>query len=249
MLPAASLERLARAQHVVALTGAGISAESGVPTFREAQTGLWARYSAEQLATPAAFLASPRLVWEWYEWRRGLTRRALPNAGHAALVRLEGVVPRLTLLTQNVDGLHARAGSRQVTELHGNLDTTLCFDEGTVVTDFTDDGQTPPRCPRCGGLLRPGVVWFGEPLPKAALETAERAAASCDAFLSIGTSSLVHPAAGLPLVAKRHGALLIEVNPAPTQLTQHADFSLSGPAGQVLPELVRQLERILGSAT
>lgn len=246
MLAEPLLRRLAGAQRVVALTGAGISAESGVPTFRDAQTGLWARYSAEELATPEAFLERPRLVWDWYAWRRNLVRRAEPNPGHAALVRLQALFPHFTLVTQNVDGLHARAGSHDVVELHGNLETTLCWDEGTVVTDFSDDGQAAPRCPRCGGLLRPGVVWFGESLPKAALERAERAAASCDAFLSIGTSSLVHPAASLPVVAQRRGALLLELNPSPTPLTPLVDAALPGPAGQVLPELVRQLERIRG---
>lgn len=248
MLAEALLRRLAGASHVVALTGAGISAESGVPTFRDAQKGLWARYSAEELATPEAFLKTPRLVWDWYAWRRSLTRRAAPNAGHAALVRLERLFPKLTLVTQNVDGLHARAGSRDVVELHGNIDTTLCFDEGTPVTEaeYTDDGRTSPRCPRCGGLLRPGVVWFGESLPPAALERAERAAAGCDALLSIGTSSLVHPAASLPLAAKRRGALLLELNPTTTPLTPHVDAALAGPAGQLLPELARQLEQIRG---
>lgn len=244
MLAEPLLERLARARHVVVLTGAGVSAESGVPTFREAQTGLWARYRAEDLATPEAFLATPRLVWDWYEWRRSLTRRATPNAGHAALVDLERLFPQVTVVTQNVDSLHARAGSRDVLELHGNIEETRCFDEGVVVTDYTDDGRTPPRCPRCGGLLRPGVVWFGESLPPSTLGRAERAAASCDALLSVGTSSLVHPAAGLPLSAKRHGALLLELNPTTTPLTPHVDAALAGAAGQLLPELVRQLERI-----
>lgn len=245
MLPAALLARLSQARQVVALTGAGISAESGVPTFRDAQTGLWARYSAEELATPEAFLKSPELVWDWYAWRRSLTRRAEPNAGHAALVELESLFPRLTLITQNVDGLHKRAGSRDVVELHGNIDTTLCFDEGTAVPEPIDDGESrPPRCPRCGGLLRPGVVWFGEALPRDALLRAQGAAESCDALLSIGTSSLVHPAASLPLLAKRRGALLIELNPLKTPLTPYADATLSGPAGEQLPELLRQLKQL-----
>jgi NAD-dependent deacetylase len=227
---------------VVALTGAGISAESGVPTFRDAQTGLWARYSAEQLATPEAFLANPRLVWDWYSWRRQLTAKADPNPGHLALVQLQARIAEFTLVTQNVDGLHARAGSRDVIELHGSIATTLCFDEREPVADYTDDGQAPPRCPRCGALLRPGVVWFGESLPPQALARAERAARACDVMLSIGTSSLVQPAAGLPLLAKQQGALLIEVNPSPTPLTPHADEVLSGPAGQVLPQLLQQLD-------
>jgi NAD-dependent deacetylase len=245
-LPAAALQRLQNARRVVALTGAGISAESGVPTFRDAQTGLWAKYSAEQLATPEAFLEKPRLVWDWYAWRRELTAKAQPNPGHLALAALQDRFFDFTLITQNVDGLHARAGSRNVLELHGNIATTLCFDEGSAVTDYTDDGRAPPRCPRCGALLRPGVVWFGESLPHAALLRAELASQACEVILSIGTSSLVHPAAGLPLLAKQRGALLIEVNPSPTPLTPHADVVLSGPAGQLLPQLLQQLDQDLG---
>jgi NAD-dependent deacetylase len=245
-LAPAALRRWQGARRVVALTGAGVSAESGVPTFRDAQTGLWAKYSPEQLATPEAFLQSPRLVWDWYVWRRKLTSQAQPNPAHVALAALQDRVPSLTLVTQNVDGLHARAGSRDVLELHGNITTTLCFDEGSEVSAFADDGRTPPRCPRCGALLRPGVVWFGESLPRATLERAEQAAEACDVLLSIGTSSLVHPAAGLPLLAKRRGALLIELNPQPTPLTPHADVVLSGPAGQLLPQLVQQLDAKFG---
>jgi len=242
LLPEAALERLSSARRVVALTGAGISAESGVPTFRDAQTGLWAKYRAEQLATPEAFLEQPRLVWDWYAWRRELTRKAEPNPGHAALARFQEVFPDFTLITQNVDGLHSRAGSRNVLELHGNIDTTLCFDDGAPVSEYTDDGAAPPRCPRCGGLLRPGVVWFGESLPRAALERARLAAEACEVLLSVGTSSLVHPAAGLPLLAQERGALLIEINPSPTPLTPYVDFALSGPAGQTLPRLLQQIE-------
>ena len=228
---------------MVALTGAGISAESGVPTFRDAQTGLWAKYKAEELATPEAFLENPRLVWEWYEWRRQLTRQAEPNPGHRALVELERRYPQFSLVTQNVDGLHARAGSRDVIELHGNIQLDLCFDEGTPVdaAEYSDDGSLPPRCPRCGAYVRPGVVWFGEGLPRRALERAEAAVRSCEVVLSIGTSGLVHPAAGLPLIAKQTGALLVEINPNATPLTPHAHHVLSGPAGKVLPELVRAL--------
>ena len=242
MLPVELVDRLRQARHVVALTGAGISAESGVPTFRDAQTGLWANYSAEELATPEAFLQNPRLVWDWYAWRRSLTQRAAPNAGHFALARFSTLFAELTLVTQNVDGLHARAGSRDVIELHGNLDTTLCFAERTLVADVVDDGTTAPRCPRCGAFLRPGAVWFGEGLPPAALARAERAAQTCDVLFSIGTSSLVHPAAGLPLIAKRRGALIVEVNPLATPLTPHADHVLAGPAGRVLPQVVAELE-------
>lgn len=224
----------------MALTGAGISAESGVPTFRDAQTGLWARYRAEELATPEAFSRDPKLVWEWYSWRRELVARARPNAGHHALVALQDGPAQLIVVTQNVDGLHVRAGSRDVVELHGNIASTLCFAEGTPVESY-DDRSVPPRCPRCAAYLRPGVVWFGEALPQRALQQAEVAASSCDVVLSIGTSGLVHPAAGLPLLAKRHGAFLIEVNPNATPLTPHADVVLAGAAGDVLPQLVKAL--------
>jgi NAD-dependent deacetylase len=243
VLPSSLLDRLGRARRVVALTGAGISAESGVPTFRDAQTGLWAKYRAEDLATPEAFLKQPRLVWDWYVWRRGLTEKAQPNPGHHALVGLQNRFESFTLITQNVDGLHARAGSREVLELHGNIHVTICFDERTPVADgdFEDDGRTPPRCPRCGGLLRPGVVWFGESLPREALAEAEAASLSGEVFLSVGTSSLVHPAAGLPELAKRQGAYLIEVNPERTPLSRLCDQVLSGPAGELLPQLLREL--------
>ncbi len=232
-----ALERLRSAKRVMALTGAGISAESGVPTFRDAQTGLWMKYRAEELATPEAFEANPRLVWEWYGWRRELVAKAEPNPGHHALVALEKRYDDFTLVTQNVDGLHARAGSRNLVELHGNIAQTLCFAERTPVDSYADDGSVPPRCPRCGAFLRPGVVWFGEALPAEALARAHQAAQRCEVALSIGTSSLVEPAASLPLLAKAHGAYLIEINPTPTPLTPHADLVLAGPAGQILPEL------------
>jgi NAD-dependent deacetylase len=241
LISAALVERLAAARHVLALTGAGISAESGVPTFRDAQSGLWAKYRAEELATSEAFAANPKLVWDWYEWRRQLVAQAEPNPGHRALVTMQQRLPGFALVTQNVDGLHTRAGSRDVVELHGNIAQNLCFAEGTPVDEQAPGDSVPPRCPKCGAFLRPGVVWFGENLPPRALKRAEQAAQTCDVALSIGTSSLVHPAAGLPLLAKRHGAYVVEINPTPTPLTPHADQVVSGPAGVVLPELVRLL--------
>jgi NAD-dependent deacetylase len=240
-IPAELSERLAAAERVVALTGAGISAESGVPTFRDAQTGLWAKYRPEELATPEAFLKQPKLVWDWYEWRRTLVAQAEPNAGHRALSELEQLVPEFSLLTQNVDGLHQRAGSQRVIELHGSIFDTLCFEEGTQVLTWDDDGSRPPHCPRCAGLLRPGVVWFGELLPEAALASASRAAAECQLLLSIGTSSLVHPAARLPYDAQAAGALIVEVNQTETPLSERADYVLRGPAGEILPQLVARL--------
>jgi NAD-dependent deacetylase len=233
------IECLARAQRVTVLTGAGVSAESGVPTFRDAQTGLWARFRPEELATPDAFRRNPKLVWEWYAWRRELVAKARPNAAHHALVDLERQVPGFNLITQNVDGLHQQAGSRNVLELHGNLARTKCFDEDVVVDDWPETGEVPPRCPRCGGRLRPDVVWFEESLPQAALARAYEASAACEAFLSIGTATVVQPAAGLPFHALDAGAIVVEVNPTVTPLTRAAHHVLTGAAGVVLPELVR----------
>jgi NAD-dependent deacetylase len=220
------------------LTGAGISAESGVPTFREAQTGLWARFNPEELATPAAFRRNPQLVWEWYAWRRQLVAQAKPNAGHRALTEFEQRIPEFTLITQNVDGLHQRAGCRRVIELHGNIGRTKCFEENVVVETWNETGEVPPRCPRCGGRLRPDVVWFEETLPPEALEKAIQAARTCDLFLSIGTSTVVHPAASLPYEALDRGGMLIEVNPEITPLTGNARHSFQGRAGVVLPALL-----------
>jgi len=239
-LPTPLVQDLRGAGHVVALTGSGISAESGVPTFREAQTGLWERYEPQELATPEAFGRDPRLVWEWYRWRRDLVMRAEPNEGHEALATLERRIPDFTLFTQNVDGLHGRAGSRNVVELHGNILRSRCSLEGEVTEPDEQDELVPPRCPRCGSDLRPDVVWFGEMLPSGALEAASEAARKCEMFFSIGTSSLVYPASGLPFEAAQAGAVLIEINPHETPLSPYADYTLRGPAGEVLPKLLRE---------
>jgi len=228
---------------VCVLTGAGISAESGVPTFRDAQTGLWARYRPEDLATPEAFARDPQRVWEWYEWRRELVRRVEPNAGHRALVELAGKMPRLTLVTQNVDGLHQRAGSTGVIEYHGNILRDRCSAEGTLARRSTLSMTGLPECARCGELLRPDVVWFGEAIPRQALLEADAAAADCDVFLSIGTAAVVYPAAGLPESALRSGARVIEINTEPTALTPLVDIALCGPSGDVLPQLLQALRR------
>jgi NAD-dependent deacetylase len=238
-IPRDLINALRNAERVVALTGSGISAESGVPTFREARLGLWARYDPLQLATPEAFERDPRLVWEWYEWRRKLVSEAEPNPGHRALAELEDRVPNFTLVTQNVDGLHQEAGSENTIELHGNIRRTRCSAEGLSV-EPEETGVVPPICWNCGAPLRPDVVWFGEMLPSAALDAASEAARACDVFLSIGTSSLVYPAAALPHEALENDAILVEVNPGETPLTPHADHALRGGAGQVLPELLRR---------
>lgn len=237
--PAGLLEAIRQAQRVVVLTGAGISAESGVPTFRQAQTGLWAQYDPQQLATPEAFRHDPKLVWEWYSWRRELVRQAKPNAGHLALVELARRVPHLTLVTQNIDNLHQQAGSPAVIELHGNIYRTKCFDEGVLVESWPPTEQAPPPCPHCGGWLRPDVVWFGESLSAAALQSAMAAAEACDLFFSIGTSALVQPAASLPLMARQAGATVVEINPEETPLTAYTTYSLRGPAGVVLLALLQ----------
>ena len=233
---------LRRARHVCVLTGAGISAESGIPTFRDAQEGLWAQYSPLDLATPEGFARDPELVWRWYEWRREMIRAARPNPGHIALAQLANRVPRLTLVTQNVDGLHQRAGSPHVLEYHGNILRDRCTVE-QVVAERSEDSRASalPRCASCGALLRPDVVWFGEMIPRGALVEADEAAADCDAFLSVGTSSLVYPAAGLAEVAMRRGVPVIEVNPNSTDLSPRADVVLAGPAGYILPALWQAL--------
>lgn len=233
---------LAGARSIAVLTGAGISAESGIPTFRDAMTGLWSRFRPEDLATPEAFRRDPGTVWEWYAWRRARVEAAQPNAGHLALARLEEEAnargAQFALVTQNVDGLHRAAGSRRIVELHGNIRRVKCFDRGHAVESWPPTGESPPRCPACGSRLRPDVVWFGEMLPAGALEAAVAAARGCDVFLSVGTSGLVEPAASLPFAAIEAGAFVAEVNPQPTALAREADAVLEGPAASVLPRLL-----------
>jgi NAD-dependent deacetylase len=241
-IPQTLVEALGRARKVAVLTGAGISSQSGVPTFRDAQTGLWARYDPQDLATPEAFRRNPKLVWDWYAWRRERVAAARPNPGHFALARMQERQPGLVLITQNVDGLHARAGSADAIELHGNIARIVCSAGCGVVAEFDRDAS-PPRCPNCAAWLRPDVVWFGEPLPAAALDRARAAAAACEIFFSIGTSALVYPAADLPRLARAAGALLVEINPDDTPLSALVDFALRGPAGVVLPALLDATER------
>jgi NAD-dependent deacetylase len=228
-------------ERAAVLTGAGISAESGIPTFRGAQTGLWAQYRPEDLATPLAFRRNPGLVWEWYAWRRELVKKAQPNPGHLSLVKLGTIFKEFTLITQNVDSLHQRAGSQQVIELHGNISRIKCADEGVVILDWEGLVGSPPHCPSCGGLLRPDIVWFGEMLPPHGLNQAIRAAENCQIFFSIGTSSTVEPAASLPYIALEHGAKIVEINPDRTKLTTSAHYSFQGNAGEILPAIYAAL--------
>ena len=231
------LTALRQARRVAVLTGAGVSAESDVPTFRDPQ-GLWASFNPQELATPEAFRRHPKRVWEWYAWRRQGLKNVQPNPGHFALAELEKIVPEFTLITQNVDGLHQRAGSQRVIELHGNILRARCFEDDLPVESWSETGEVPPRGPRCGGRLRPDVVWFGEMLPPEAILAANHASETCEVFFSIGTSSTVYPAAGLPFLALGEGAVVVEVNPSPTPLSAHATHSLVGPSGKILPALL-----------
>ncbi len=226
-------------QRVVALTGAGVSQESGLRTFRDAQTGIWTQHRPEDLASPEAFRRNPQLVWDWYAWRREAIKGVRPNPGHYALAEMERRFPRFTLITQNVDGLHILAGSRVVLELHGNILRVRCSECGAYTEEEQEPGEDVPHCRVCGGLLRPDVVWFGEALPRSALEQAVEAARTCDLFLSIGTSGVVQPAASLAYAARNRGAVLIEVNPEVTPLTSKANFFLQGKSGEILPALLQ----------
>ncbi len=230
-------KRLADARSVVVLTGAGVSAESGVPTFRGAD-GLWRQYRAEDLATPEAFERDPKLVWEWYDWRRQLLARCEPNPAHHAIAHLETCCRDFLLITQNVDGLHRRAGSRRLVELHGNLWRVRCPGcETTTENREVPLRILPPRC-GCGRLLRPDVVWFGEPLPPDAMRRAFDAAETCEVMLVVGTSAVVQPAASLPTIAREHEAYVVEVNPDPTPLSAIAHEVHRGLAGEILPALL-----------
>ena len=230
---------LAEARAIAVLTGAGISAESGVPTFRGAG-GMWRLFRPEDLATPEAFARDPKLCWEWYDWRRGLIAGVQPNAGHAALAELEHRTNALTLITQNVDGLHQRAGSRKVLEVHGSIWILQCVRCGREWRNLAPALDLPPHC-ECGGMARPGVVWFGENLNPKIWATAEQAVRACDVLLVVGSSAVVYPAAGLVPLASAAGAKIIEVNLEATPLSHAVDFSFAGLAGTILPQLLETL--------
>ncbi len=263
-IPLEALERLCAARSVFALTGAGVSAESGIPTFRAPGTGLWSQYRLEDFATPDAWRRNSGLVWSWYSHRRRLARRAQPNPAHLALARLEqwleARASQFLLATQNVDGLHQRAGSANVVELHGSLFRFRCTAEDVEIAwdDLEDDDPealarlergeliAPPPCPQCGAPLRPAVVWFEEPLPLAPWLLATATAQACAVCLVVGTSALVEPAANLPRMARRHDAYLIEINPEATSITRQTQWSAQAQAGAALPALLRALEESAG---
>lgn len=235
--------RLSRARRVAVLTGAGVSAESGVPTFRDAQTGLWSRFDAQRLASQEGFGDDPGLVWSWYMHRLTTVEAAQPNQGHYALAALASKVGELTLTTQNVDDLHERAGSQYVMHLHGHIGRFHCNECGAAYTLKPEDkvASLPPVCQLCNGYVRPSVVWFGEMLPERVLNAAWKAAEQCDVFLVVGTSGVVYPAAQLPIVAHKHGAQVIEINTESSLLSELVDVVLLGPSGRILPAIVAAL--------
>ncbi|MCK4384819.1 MAG: NAD-dependent deacylase [candidate division Zixibacteria bacterium] len=232
---------LSKETKVVVLTGAGISAESGVPTFR-GEDGLWKKFRPEELATFDAFMANPELVWEWYEYRRKIIEEIKPNPAHLALVEFQNHFEKFDLITQNVDGLHQQAGSKNVVELHGNIKRNKCIRCGAKYETLEKTiKDIPPKC-QCGGNIRPDVVWFGEMLPQDALNYAFGVSSDCDLFLSVGTSAVVHPAASLPMIAEKNGAYVVEANIEPTEISRLVDESLIGKAGEIMPLLVKFLK-------
>jgi len=237
------IELLGKTNRVTVLTGAGISAESGIPTFR-GEDGLWRNYRAEELATPSAFSQDPKLVWEFYDWRRGIIASKETNPGHIVLAGWEKIFPEFYLITQNIDGFHFKAGSKNIVELHGNIWKLRCTEEGTITENHDSPlKEIPPHCPSCGALLRPHVVWFGESLFPSIIQQAYTLSAQCEVMFVIGTSAFVQPAASLPLRAVEMGAKVVEINIAPTPLTPYADFSLMGKSGEILPKIDKNLKR------
>lgn len=238
IIPTDILNKIHKASSVVVMTGAGVSAESGVPTFRGAD-GFWEKYRAEDLATPGAFAKNPALIWEWYRWRQSIIAGCLPNHAHYTIAEMENYWENFILITQNIDGLHARAGSKKILELHGNIWKSRCTKEGTIY-DYIDTNEAIPKC-ACGAVLRPHVVWFGEALDAKILEKAFEKSGNAEVFFVIGTSSIVQPAASLSLVAKDSGSMMVEINPGETPVTPLADLSLREKAGIILPEIWKEL--------
>jgi NAD-dependent deacetylase len=235
------ISALRDAKVVSVLTGAGVSAESGVPTFRD-KGGIWEKFRPEQLANFEAFMSDPDFVWSWYQHRREIMREVKPNAGHFALTEMERIFSEFNLITQNIDNLHNRAGSKRVTELHGNIERNYCLKCRTFYNEIDVTEKKVIKCTKCGGLVRPDVVWFGEYLPPEALEHAQNRAENSDVFFSVGTSAEVYPAAMLPLIAKRSGAYTVEVNVKPTAISRELDELLIGKSGDILSDLLKRLK-------
>ncbi|MCP4570520.1 MAG: NAD-dependent deacylase [FCB group bacterium] len=241
-IPSDLIERIRNAQRPVFSTGAGVSAESGVPTFR-GEGGIWNKMRPEELASVDGFMQNPTLVWEWYQHRRNLMSGVDPNPGHHAIAEFEKRFPGTILITQNIDGLHDRAGSSNILELHGNIARNKCFDCGRPYTEEINIEDDFPHCD-CGGKIRPDVVWFGEMLPQNIISRAFRAAEEADLFFAVGTSAVVQPAASLPVIAGRAGAYVVEINLDQTALTSAADLFLQGKSGDVLPRIMDELNQI-----
>ena len=235
-IPSTVVEALLSANYLTVLTGAGVSAESGVPTFR-GKDGLWRKHNPMELATPEAFERDPKLIWEWYVYRRGLMNSVHPNSSHEVIAELETLYPKFLLITQNVDNLHRRAGSKELVELHGNIFRVKCSRCERKLDELPDLSELPPKC-ECGEYLRPDVVWFGETLPRDAIDKAFQASAECDCMLVVGTSAVVQPAASLPIMAKRGGAFVVEINCEPTPLSDLVDVSILGKAGGLMSKLL-----------
>ena len=235
--PTALIEALRRAERVLFFTGAGASAESGLPTFRDPQQGLWAQYRPQDMATPEAFARDPETVWRWYQWRRRVHADVAPNAGHKAIAAMEARIPNATVVTQNVDRLHELAGSRSIIHLHGHLFRNKCASCAKALPEVAADLDQPPHCDTCGGLYRPDVVWFGESLPANAWAHAAKFAQGAEIVFSVGTSAMVYPAAELPRVAHSAGAMIVQINPESTPLDPIAQ-NIRGPAATILPALL-----------
>ena len=245
--PQSFINRLKNADNILVFTGAGISAESGVDTFR-GKGGLWNKMKPEELASFGGFIKNPNLVWEWYQYRRKIVHDTSPNPGHFAIAELEKYYNSVTVVTQNVDNLHSRAGSKKILELHGNIERNFCIDCNTFydVNEFQSVPEAP-KCPKCGGMIRPDVVWFGENLPEGIFARAEASAKESDICFIIGTSAVVYPAAYIPITAKEYGAYLVEINIEKTEISQAVDLSLIGKSGEVLPEILTTIKNLKDS--
>jgi NAD-dependent deacetylase len=239
------IEKLKSSKSIVFFTGAGISAESGIPTFR-GKEGIWNKLKPEELASFDAFLKNPELVWEWYNHRKKIIHESKPNAGHIAIAEMQSALrgfPEVAVITQNIDNFHRRAGSKTVYELHGNIERNYCIKCQTFYNEELDFSKGVPKC-KCGGLIRPDVVWFGEYLPEDQFDASEKAARNCDVFFIVGTSAVVYPAAGLVFTAKQNGAYLVEINIEETEISKYVNWSFYNEAGMVLPQIINELKKI-----
>jgi len=238
-LGGALLNKLSKTKKIVFFTGAGISAESGIPTFR-GEGGIWNKLKPEELANFNAFMRNPQMVWEWYNHRKKIIHEAKPNAGHLAIAEMQNLFDEVIVVTQNIDNLHRRAGSKNIFELHGNIERNFCINCKTFYNQELDFSNDVPKC-KCGGLIRPDVVWFGEYLPEDQFEGSELAAVNSDIFFVVGTSAVVYPAAGLVHAAKRAGSFIVEVNVVETEISSICDESFFGESGKILPEIVKEI--------